>query len=191
MAEELESPCTEEIAAFDKFIEHASQGDWDVVVFDTAPTGHTLRLLELPVEWSKQLDVKVFASVDTAAADDVAKQRFGDVIAMMRDPARSTFAFVMYPESTPILEAYRMAQELRTLGIEAGLVVANLLIPADQATSAFAQARRAMQRRYLAEIRERFPVPVLEIPLLPYEVKGLDLLDHLGRQMLGLDKVSA
>jgi arsenite-transporting ATPase len=191
MAEELESPCTEEIAAFDKFIEHASQGDWEVVVFDTAPTGHTLRLLELPVEWSKQLDVKVFASVDTAAADDVAKQRFGDVIAMMRDPARSTFAFVMYPESTPILEAHRMAQELRTLGIQPGLVVANLVIPADQATTAFAQARRTMQERYMAEMRERFPVPVVEIPLLPYEVKGLDLLDRLGREMLGLDTVSA
>lgn len=191
MAEELESPCTEEIAAFDRFIEHASQGDWDVVVFDTAPTGHTLRLLELPVEWSKQLDVKVFASVDTAAAADVAKQRFGDVVDMMRDPARSTFAFVMYPESTPILEAHRMAQELRTLGIEPGLVVANLVIPADQATGPFARARRAMQARYLAEIRERFPVPILRIPLMPYEVKGLDLLDHLGREMLGLDTVIA
>ncbi|MGZ8571206.1 MAG: TRC40/GET3/ArsA family transport-energizing ATPase [Actinomycetota bacterium] len=191
MAEELESPCTEEIAAFDKFIEHASQGDWDVVVFDTAPTGHTLRLLELPVEWSKQLDVKVFASVDTAAADDVAKERFGDVVDMMRDPERSTFAFVMYPESTPILEAHRMAQELRTLGIEPGLVVANMVIPADQATGPFARARRAMQTRYLAEIRERFAVPILRIPLLPYEVKGLDLLDRLGREMLGLDTVQA
>jgi len=129
--------------------------------------------------------------VDTAAADDVAKQHFGDVIAMMRDPARSTFAFVMYPESTPILEAHRMAQELRTLGIEPGLVVANLVIPPDQATTPFAQARRAMQERYLIEIQERFPVPVLQIPLLPYEVKGLELLDRLGREMFGLDRVSA
>jgi arsenite-transporting ATPase len=191
MAEELESPCTEEIAAFDRFIEHASQGDWDVVVFDTAPTGHTLRLLELPVEWSKQLDVKVFASVDTVAADDVAKQHFADVIDMMRDPGRSTFAFVMYPESTPILEAHRMSEELRTLGIEPGLVVANLVIPADQATTPFGRARRAMQERYLAEMRERFPVPLIQIPLLPYEVAGLDLLGRLGEEMLGLEVVSA
>ncbi len=53
MEEELNSPCTEEIAAFDKFIEYASQDDWLVVVFDIAPTGHTLRLLVLPVDWSK------------------------------------------------------------------------------------------------------------------------------------------
>ena len=105
MEEELDSPCTEEMAAFDKFIDYASQEDWQAVVFDTAPTGHTLRLLELPMDWSKQIDVKVFASVDTTAADDVAKQRFGEVIEMMRDPEQSTFAFVMYPESTPILEA--------------------------------------------------------------------------------------
>ena len=121
MEEELNSPCTEEMAAFDKFIEYASQPDWQAVVFDTAPTGHTLRLLELPIDWSRQIDVKVFASVDASAADDVAKQRFGQVIDMMRDPEQSTFAFVMYPEATPILEAWRAARELETVGIHAGL----------------------------------------------------------------------
>ena len=150
MAEELDSPCTEEMAAFDKFIDFASQADWQAIVFDTAPTGHTMRLIELPMDWSQQIDVKVFASVDTTAADDVAKRRFGDVIEMMRDPARSTFAFVMYPESTPILEAYRAAEELRTVGITPGLVVANFVIPAEQATTPFTQSRRAMQEKYLA-----------------------------------------
>jgi arsenite-transporting ATPase len=136
--------------------------------------------LELPLDWSKQLDVKVFASVETVAADDVAKQRFGQVIEMMRDPDRSTFAFVMYPESTPIIEAYRASQELGTLDIPTGLVVANLVIPPEQATTPFSRARRAMQEKYLAEIGERFNVPVLQIPLLPHEVKGLDLLTELA-----------
>lgn len=183
MEEELNSPCTEEMAAFDRFIDYAAQDEWQVIVFDTAPTGHTLRLLELPVDWSKQLDVKVFASVDTAAADDVAKQRFGQVIEMMRDPNQSTFAFVMYPESTPIIEAYRAAQELRTVGIEPGLVVANFIIPPEQATTPFARARRAMQEKYLAEIAGRFPVPLLQIPLLPGEVSGLALLVELGERV--------
>lgn len=105
------------MAAFDKFIEYAWQEEWDSVILDTAPTGHTLRLLELPVDWSKQIDVKVFASVDGTAADDVAKERFGKVIEMMSDPEQSTFAFVMYPEATPILEAWRAAQELGTVGV--------------------------------------------------------------------------
>lgn len=183
MAEELDSPCTEEIAAFDRFIEFASDGPWQSVVFDTAPTGHTLRMLELPMDWSKQIDVKAFASVDTAVVDDIAKQRFADVIDMMRSPERSTFAFVMYPESTPIIEAYRASQELATLDIPTGLAVANFVIPAEQADTPFTQSRRAMQARYLAEIQERFDTPVLTIPLLPQEVQGLDMLAELGAQM--------
>lgn len=183
MAEELESPCTEEMAAFDRFIDFASQSEWEAVVFDTAPTGHTLRLIELPMDWSQQLDIKVFATVDSNAADNVAKQRFGKVIEMMRDPAQSTFAFVMYPESTPILEAYRAAQELSSVGIRPGLVVANLVIPPDQATTPFARARRAMQEKYMDEITRRFSVPLVQIPLLPEEVKGLDLLAELGSQI--------
>lgn len=183
--EELNSPCTEEMAAFDQFIDYASQEDWQIVVFDTAPTGHTLRLLELPVDWSRQIDVKVFASVDSAAADDVAKQHFQQVIEMMRDPSQSTFAFVMYPESTPILEAWRASKELETIGIQAGMVVANYVIPPEQVTTSFVQSRRSMQEKYLTEIAERFPVPIVEIPLLAFEVKGLEILTELGEQIYG------
>lgn len=185
MAEELDSPCTEEMAAFDQFIDYAAQSDWQVVVFDTAPTGHTLRLLELPVDWSRQIDVKVFASVEGTVADNATKQRFSTVIAMMRDPARSTFAFVMYPEATPILEAYRAVEELNTLGIAPGLVVANMVVPPEAATTPFAQRRRAMQGRYLAEMVQRFPVPILQLPLLPHEVRGLDMLQLLGERLYG------
>jgi arsenite-transporting ATPase len=185
MTEELESPCTEEIAAFDRFIEFAAGDEWDVIVFDTAPTGHTLRMLELPIEWSKQIDVKAFASVDSVAADDVAKQRFGQVIDMMRDPHRSTFAFVMYPESTPIIEAFRASEELKTLGIQPGLVVANLVIPPSDAATPYAKARRAMQQKYLGEIAGRFPTPIVQVPLLSKEVKGLVTLVELGESVYG------
>lgn len=185
IAEELESPCTEEMAAFDKFIEYASQGDWQVIVFDTAPTGHTLRLIELPMDWSQQIDVKAFASVDTQAGDDLTKQRFQGVIERMRDGRQSTFVYVMYPESTPILEAYRASEELRTVGIDPGLVVANFVIPHDQATTPFSRARYAMQEKYLLDIAERFAVPVIQLPLLPYEIAGLDVLTGLGEQLYG------
>ncbi|MCC7208362.1 MAG: TRC40/GET3/ArsA family transport-energizing ATPase [Anaerolineae bacterium] len=185
MAEELDSPCTEEMAAFDRFIAYASQDEWQAIVFDTAPTGHTLRLLELPMDWSQQLDVKVFSTVDSVAADDIAKQRFGKVIAMMRDPERSTFAFVMYPESTPIAEAKRAIDELATLDISLGLVVANQVVPPDACTTPFARSRRTMQEKYLAEMSALFPAPMLQIPLLPHEVKGLDVLVALGEQVYG------
>jgi arsenite-transporting ATPase len=179
MREELDSPCTEEMAAFDQFIELASRGSFDVTVFDTAPTGHTLRLLELPIDWSRQIDVKVFASVDTAAADDVAKAQFSRVIEMMRDPAKSTFAFVMYPESTPIVEATRAIAELQSLGIPLGLVVANMVLPDEASRTPYARARWQMQQAYLADIEARFDAPVLEVPLLDGEVMGLDRLSEL------------
>ena len=185
MEEELDSPCTEEMAAFDQFIDLASQSEWKAVVFDTAPTGHTLRLLELPVDWSKQIDIKAFASVDTNAADDAAKQRFGSVIDMMKDPAQSTFSFVMYPESTPIIEAYRASQELAGLDIHTGMVVANYIIPEEQVDSAFVHSRRAMQNKYLQEISKKFKVPVVQIPLLPQEIQGLNMLSELGEKIYG------
>ena len=185
MAEELDSPCTEEMAGFDKFIDFASQSEWEVIVFDTAPTGHTLRLIELPMDWNQQLNIKVFATVDSTAADDVTKKRFNEVIAMMRDPERSTFAYVMYPESTPILEAHRAVMELATAGIQAGLVVVNQIIPKESATTPFVKARRDMQEKYLGEIAQLFPIPMLQIPLQPSEIKGLAMLSELGDQILG------
>ena len=183
MAEELDSPCTEEMAAFDRFIDYASLDRYDVLVFDTAPTGHTLRLLELPVDWSQQLDVKIYASAELSQADAAAKARFGQVIDMMRDPERSTFAFVTYPESTPIVEAWRAVEELRTVGIEPGLVVANQVLPPEQCTTAYFCRRSLMQARYLGEIAERFQVPILTMPLLEREVQGLDTLIAAGRAL--------
>jgi arsenite-transporting ATPase len=185
MEEELNSPCTEEMAAFDRFIEYATEDDWEVVVFDTAPTGHTLRLLELPLDWSAQLDVKVFASAEATTFDDIARQRFARVIDLMRDPNKSTFAFVMYPEATPILEAYRASQELESLGISTGVIFANFILPPEACTTPFSRARRAMQEKYLAEIAQRFNVPVVEVPLLPTEVSGLAKLEMLGKRIYG------
>ncbi len=64
-------------------------------------------------------------------------------------------------------------------------MVANFVIPPDAAAAPFTRARRAMQSRYLAEISQRFAVPVLKIPLLPHEIKGLETLTALGEQLYG------
>ena len=90
----------------------------------------------------------------------------------------------MYPESTPIIEAYRASEELATVGVPTGLVVANFLIPTEEANTPFTQARRAMQNRYLAEIKERFAAPLLTIPLLPQEVQGMAMLQAVGQATL-------
>jgi len=108
----------------------------------------------------------------------------------MRDPEQSTFAFVMYPEATPILEAWRAAHELGTVGIHPGLVVANMVIPSEQANTVFTHARRTMQEKYLVEITERFQLPLAQIPLLPYEIKGLEMLARLGDQIYQNDRIA-
>jgi arsenite/tail-anchored protein-transporting ATPase len=181
MEEELNSPCTEEMAAFQKFVEFAVQDKFEVVVFDTAPTGHTLRLLELPMDWSKQIQMKAGVSSEISEADRLQKERFDKVINMMKDNETTTFAFVMYPEKTPIVEAERASKELETLGIKTQLAVANLIIPEEQAVTTFFKKRREMQLKYLEEITNRFKeAKVLQVPMFEREIKGLDMLRKIS-----------
>ena len=184
MKEELDSPCTEEMASFQKFIEFASIEDFEVIVFDTAPTGHTLRMLELPMDWSKQIQLKAGVSTSISEADKRQKELFDKVMDMMKNEDETTFAFVMYPEKTPIIEAYRASQELMTLDIKTQLTVANLIIPEEQAITPFYKKRRNMQLGYIQEIKETFKdAELLKVPMLEDEIKGIDMLKEIGDQI--------
>lgn len=184
MEEELDSPCTEEMAAFQKFIEYASAEDFEVIVFDTAPTGHTLRLLELPMDWSKQIQFKAGQASEISESDRIEKEKFNKVIEMMKDEERTTFAFVMYPEKTPIIEAYRASKELETLGIKTQLAVANLIIPEEQAITPFFKNRRNMQLSYLEELKERFEdALIVRVPMYAKEIKGIDMLVNITEKL--------
>jgi len=181
MEEELDSPCTEEMASFQKFVDYAGGSDYEVIVVDTAPTGHTLRLLELPMDWSKQIQMKAGVSTEISKEDQAQKDRFDRVIDMMKNPEQTTFSFVMYPEKTPIVEAHRASEELKTLGIETQLAVGNLIIPEEHAVTPFFKNRRAMQLKYLAEMKETFPEAAhLEVPMYGEEIRGLSMLREIG-----------
>lgn len=184
MREELNSPCTEEMAAFLKFIDYASDNDFDVIVYDTAPTGHTLRLLELPMDWSKQIQLKAGVSTEISQEDKTQKQRFDKVTAMMKNKDLTTFSFVMYPEKTPIVEAYRASKELEGLGIITQMVIANLVIPEEQVVSPFFKNRREMQIKYLNEIEEKFNRALLvKVPMFEKEIKGLNMLTEIAGKL--------
>ncbi len=183
MGEELNSPCTEEMAAFDKFIQFIEGKDYDVVVFDTAPTGHTLRLLDLPFDYAKQVEMMVSAA-ESSEVKETAKSRFGQIIDILRDKSRTIFSLVLYPESTPIMESYRAMLDLRDAGIETQLVVANMILPEEVCTNDFFKNRRAMQMRYLTEINDRFNLPVLQIPLTQDEIKGLASINGVLKNIL-------
>jgi len=175
--EELESPCTEEMAAFDKFMGYVESDDYDFVVFDTAPTGHTLRLLELPFDYSDQVSLMVTTNDKSQEAKSVTQKRFDKVIARMKDPRQSIFSFVVYPESTPVIEAYRAMLDLKEAGIKTQFVVANQVLEPEYCTNEFFIKRRKMQEKYLSEIKERFQLPVTIMPLLDSEIRGLKMID--------------
>lgn len=185
IGEELNSPCTEEMATFEKFIDFATRKDFEVIVFDTAPTGHTLRLLELPVDWSKQIEIKTFTSTGETEIDKITKSRFKEVIDMMQDINQTTFSFVMYPESTPIEEAARAMKELLTIGVPTSLVVANFILPDSIITNDYLRQRKAMQEKYLAEMDKRFTAPIIQLPLLVDDLIGKDKLKNAGYMLYG------
>ncbi len=181
--EELESPCAEEMAALEKFVSYFEEDGYDVVVFDTAPTGHTLRLLELPSDWKGFMDLGSLTKGAAPAKGD----QYDTVIETMQDPEKSSFAFVMYPEYTPMMEAYRAAEDLNDqVGIETSFVVANYLLPEEYGDNAFFANRRAQQQQYLGEIKDRFDVPMMLAPLRQDEPVGLAELQAFGEEITGL-----
>ena len=175
MEEEMNSPCTKEMAAFDKFIHFIEGSDYEVIVFDTAPTGHTLRLLDLPFDYAKQVEMMAEYS-ENSGEEEAAKSRFADIIKTLRNKNRTVFCLVLYPEYAPIEESHRAVEDLREAGIETQLVVANMILTEGVCTNDFFNHRRAMQLIYLGIISERFGLPVLRFPLMEEEMKGLDVL---------------
>src|SRR5512136_419295 len=150
MEEQMSGPCTDEVAAFDRFTDFldvpTDNGQaFDIVIFDTAPTGHTLRLLELPFEWSPSINSAGEGSGQTcigpAAAIQDAKHKYERAMAIMRDPAQTTFAFVLHPEAIAIRESQRAIGELGKLDIHTNELIVNSIIPPNQMGNALFAAR--------------------------------------------------
>ena len=184
MAEELDSPCTEEMAAFEKFMQYMESPDYDFLVFDTAPTGHTLRLLTLPFDYSKQVEMMAVSSGEKPPRAP-GGNRYDKMIAHLRDKSLTAFAFVMYPEYTPIVEAERAMQDLERAGISAGFIVANMLLPCEACNNGFFTGRRNMQLKYLGVMADKFRLPLMTLPLMAKEIKGLDMLDEVAALLGG------
>ena len=188
--EQMSGPCTAEVAAFDRFtdfLEPPVQGGltFDIVIFDTAPTGHTLRLIELPVAWSRSIDEAEQGSGQTcigpAAAIQSAKQKYERAVATMRDPVYTSFVFVLQPEATSIKETQRASSELAKLGIATHELIVNGILPASEAANGLYAPRIEMQTRYLAQIERELPIPTRFMPLLDAEIKGAERLRAVSK----------
>ncbi|MFO0632991.1 MAG: arsenical pump-driving ATPase [Nannocystaceae bacterium] len=188
MREELSGACTTEIAAFDRFAGLLAGDDVDVdhVVFDTAPTGHTLRLLDLPRAWTSFFDhnTRGASCLGPHGGLTTRRDRFLDARRALEDAARTTVVLVTRPESTALREADRTAAELRSIGLANQRLVVNGVFRASLADDAVARALQARGEAALAAMPPTLAaLPRVEVALRAYEMVGLEAL----RAVLGDD----
>lgn len=191
MEEQFSGSCTLEIAAFDEFSrllgdESATQS-FDHVVFDTAPTGHTLRLLTLPSAWSGYIEKSTTGTSCLGPLAGLQSQQavYQETVKALSDENRTTLVLVSRAEQSALREAARTSHELAGLGVSNQRLVLNGVFRALDATDAIAVA---MQQRGDGAI-ESMPTELhhLEqtvIPLSSGGVLGIEALRNLGRLIL-------
>lgn len=182
LKEELESPCTEEMAVFEEFSRLINSEEFDHIIFDTAPTGHTLRLLELPYDYAKQVEMMVNTNQENSSASE-AKKKLETLVAKLKDKEYCSFLLVLYPEYTPIFEAKRAAEDLELAGIEVQAVVANNVLELETCDTEFFKQRYHMQQHYLRVASEQFKLPIFKIKMFNEEIIGLTKLEEVEKQL--------
>jgi arsenite-transporting ATPase len=187
MEEQLSGACTMEIAAFDEFArllgEPAATVEYNHVIFDTAPTGHTLRLLSLPGAWTGFLDTNTSGTSCLGPLAGLQKQRslYEGSVAALADGERTTLVLVSRPQKGALDEAERTSKELAAIGVRNQRLILNGIfhaaVPGDNLASALEErGGRALRDKagFLAS------VPLTEVPLREHNLIGLTALRMLA-----------
>lgn len=183
MEEELSGACSTEVAAFDAFVRLlVSGGDadgYDHVIFDTAPTGHTLRLLALPAAWDGFLrdNTSGASCLGPLAALGEKRALYAQAVATLRDATRTSLVLVTRAEESAIAEAERTRGELAELGIAGLRLLVNGELTSPDPSDALAAAYAARGREALAAMPAALrALPTDHVPLRPFEALGVDAL---------------
>lgn len=188
--EQLSGACTTEIAAFDEFTALLSDGaltaGFDHVVFDTAPTGHTIRLLQLPGAWSGFLNHNPEAASCLGPLAGLEKQReqYAAAVAALADPERTRLILVARAQSSALREVDRTHQELAEIGLARQSLVINGVLADSEGEGGDALATALLRREHAAlstmpaALRS---LPTDYVPLLAFNLVGLEALRALLR----------
>lgn len=182
--EQLSGACTTEIASFDEF-SNLLAGDaagYDHIVFDTAPTGHTLRLLSLPKAWSGFLkgNDRGASCLGPHSGLKMQEVRFNAALAALCDPALTTIVLVARADRGALAEAARTADELRALGLNNQELVVNGVFKATAPDDSVAHALEALGQQALDGLPEALrALPQYRVPLRPFDTVGLPALRAL------------
>ncbi len=186
MEEQLSGACTLEIAAFDEFSrllgDSGATADFDHVIFDTAPTGHTLRLLTLPSAWTGFLSANTSGASCLGPLAGLQKQRalYESSVAALADAQRTTLVLVSRAQCAALHETERTSRELAALGVKNQQLILNGLFRASADGDATAVALESRHTESLREMQKFIDtLPVIEVPLRPHNLVGIPALRAL------------
>lgn len=179
MEEQLSGSCTVEIAAFNEFTrflaDETISGEYDKIIFDTAPTGHTLRMLQLPSAWSNFIAESTHGAscLGQLSGLEEKKDVYKHAVATLCDGKRTTLVLVTRPETAPLAEAERASKELSDIGVNNQILLVNgLLTKADDEVST---ALANKQKRALAAMPAHLKsLQSYSVPLKSYNVLGIE-----------------
>ncbi len=188
MEEQFSGSCTLDIAAFDEFSrllgDPQATAEFDHVIFDTAPTGHTLRLLSLPSAWSGFLanNTTGTSCLGPLAGLEAQQRLYQDTVRALCDPMTTTLVLVTRPDVTAFREAARTSHELSNLGVRNQHVIVNGVFQATECTDPLAAAMEERGRQALAALpTELVSLPRTEVPLSAHGILGVEALRALIR----------